>query len=58
MLNKVCLGVMIQKHTMTDLRSFAQSAKIEEASGKRFHYINHNPLLLGIILERTTNNHV
>ncbi|MGB7636283.1 MAG: serine hydrolase [Nitrososphaeraceae archaeon] len=42
----------------TDLRSLALSAKIEEAPGKRFHYNNYNPLLLGIILERTTHKHV
>ena len=59
MLNKVCLGVMTTKtYYDTDLRSLALSAKIEEAPGKRFHYNNYNPLLLGIILERTTHKHV
>jgi CubicO group peptidase (beta-lactamase class C family) len=38
----------------TDLRSLALSSKIEEAPGKRFHYNNYNPLLLGMILERAT----
>jgi CubicO group peptidase (beta-lactamase class C family) len=42
----------------TNLRSLALSAKIEEAPSKRFHYNNYNPLLLGMILERTTHKHV
>ncbi len=42
----------------TDLRSLALSAKIEEAPGKKFHYNNYNPLLLGLILERTTHKNV
>ena len=42
----------------TNLRSLALSSKIEEAPGKRFHYNNYNPLLLGIILERVTHKPV
>jgi CubicO group peptidase (beta-lactamase class C family) len=42
----------------TDLRSLALSSKIEEAPGKRFHYNNYNPLLLGMILERVSHKPV
>jgi CubicO group peptidase (beta-lactamase class C family) len=42
----------------TNLRSLALSSKIEEAPGKRFHYNNYNPLLLGMILERVTHKPV
>lgn len=42
----------------TDLRSLALSAIIDEVPGKRFHYNNYNPLLLGLILERTSHKHV
>ncbi|WP_210480123.1 serine hydrolase [Naasia sp. SYSU D00948] len=37
-----------------DLRDVAVSAKISEEPGRRFHYNNFHPLLLGLILERTT----
>ena len=42
----------------TDLRSLGFSSRIEDESGKRFHYNNYNALLLGMILERTTHKHV
>ena len=38
----------------TDLRALALSAKVAEAPGQRFHYNNYNPLLLGLVLERST----
>jgi CubicO group peptidase (beta-lactamase class C family) len=31
---------------------------MKEAPDKRFHYNNYNPLLRGMILERTTHKHV
>jgi CubicO group peptidase (beta-lactamase class C family) len=38
-----------------DLRALAlERAEIEEPPGQRWHYVNYNPLLLGLILERTT----
>jgi CubicO group peptidase (beta-lactamase class C family) len=42
----------------TELRSLALSSKVEESPGKRFHYNNYNPLLLGMILERATHKPV
>lgn len=39
-----------------DLRkAVLEHIQIEEAPGKHWHYNNYNPLLLGLILERTTN---
>lgn len=38
-----------------DLRGLAlERTEIAEPAGQRWHYANHNPLLLGLILERTT----
>ena len=37
-----------------DLRAAALSVEIEEAPGTTFLYNNYNPLLLGMVLERTT----
>jgi CubicO group peptidase (beta-lactamase class C family) len=37
-----------------DLRSTALGSKIEEAPGARFLYNNYNPLLIGMVLERST----
>lgn len=41
-----------------DLRALALSASIIEEPGKRFLYNNFNPLLIGLILERTTGRSV
>jgi len=38
----------------TDLRAVAVSSPIEGPPGKTFHYNNFHPLLLGLVLERTT----
>jgi CubicO group peptidase (beta-lactamase class C family) len=35
-----------------DLRSAALSVEIDEPPGRRFHYDNYNPLLMGLVLER------
>ncbi len=38
-----------------DLRALAlERSVIEEPAGERWHYVNYNPLLLGLVLERTT----
>jgi CubicO group peptidase (beta-lactamase class C family) len=38
-----------------DLRALAiERSQIEEPPGERWHYVNYNPLLLGIALERAT----
>lgn len=41
-----------------DLRTVAISSPIEGRAGKKFHYNNFHPLLLGLVLERTTSRHV
>jgi CubicO group peptidase (beta-lactamase class C family) len=42
-----------------DLRKLALTdSRIIEPPGKRWHYNNFNPLLMGMILERTTDQHV
>ena len=41
-----------------DLRAVALSAKIEEPPGRHWHYNNYNPLLLGLVLERATEQSV
>ncbi len=38
----------------TDMRAAALSSEIIESPGGRFHYNDYNPLLVGMILERTT----
>ena len=38
-----------------DLRALAiERTEIEDAPGERWHYVNYNPLLLGLVLERAT----
>jgi hypothetical protein len=37
-----------------DLRSTALSARVQESPGRRWHYNNYNPLLMGLVLERAT----
>lgn len=41
-----------------DLRAVAVSSMIVERAGQTFHYNNFHPLLLGLVLERTTGRHV
>jgi CubicO group peptidase (beta-lactamase class C family) len=41
-----------------DLRGVAISSPIMGKPGKEFHYNNFHPLLLGLVLERTTGRHV
>ncbi len=41
-----------------DLRAAAISSTIVGEPGQEFHYNNFNPLLLGLVLERTTGRHV
>lgn len=42
-----------------DLRYVAlQKSQVERAPAERFHYNNYNPLLLGLVLERTTGKSV
>ena len=41
-----------------DLRSVAISSPIVGKPGQEFHYNNYHPLLLGLVLERTTGQHV
>jgi CubicO group peptidase (beta-lactamase class C family) len=41
-----------------DLRQAATSSAIIADPGKKFHYNNFNPLLIGLVLERTTRQHV
>jgi CubicO group peptidase (beta-lactamase class C family) len=41
-----------------DLRAVAISSPIVGEPGKEFHYNNFHPLLLGLVLERTTGRHV
>lgn len=41
-----------------DMRKSALSVQIDEAPGKTFKYNNYNPLLLGLIIERTTGKAV
>lgn len=41
-----------------DLRRAALGVRKEEAPGRHFHYNNYHPLLLGMILERTTGKTV
>ncbi|HEX6328879.1 MAG TPA: serine hydrolase [Jiangellaceae bacterium] len=42
-----------------DLRAVAlERAQIDEPPGRAWHYVNYNPLLLGLILERTTGKPV
>ena len=38
----------------TDMRALALSSPIEGEPGQAFHYNNYHPLLLGLVLERTT----
>lgn len=42
----------------TDLRALALSSPITGAPGQRFNYNNYHPLLLGLVLERTTGQPV
>jgi CubicO group peptidase (beta-lactamase class C family) len=42
----------------TDLRSLAISSPIVGEPGRAFHYNNYHPLLLGLVLERSTGRHV
>jgi CubicO group peptidase (beta-lactamase class C family) len=38
-----------------DLRALAiERTQVEEAPGEHWHYVNYNPLLLGLVLERAT----
>ncbi|HET6381378.1 MAG TPA: serine hydrolase [candidate division Zixibacteria bacterium] len=42
-----------------DLRALAvERTEIVEPPGERWHYVNYNPLLLGLVLERTTDTSV
>lgn len=41
-----------------DLRAVAISSPVERRAGQEFHYNNFHPLLLGLVLERTTGRHV
>jgi CubicO group peptidase (beta-lactamase class C family) len=41
-----------------DMRSLAVSSPIDGAPGQVFHYNNFHPLLMGLVLERTTGMHV
>jgi CubicO group peptidase (beta-lactamase class C family) len=41
-----------------DLRAVAISSPIVALPGQEFHYNNFHPLLLGLVLERTTGRHV
>jgi CubicO group peptidase (beta-lactamase class C family) len=42
----------------TDLRELALNSQIEGKAGQYFEYNNYNPLLVGMIIERTTGMHV
>ncbi|WP_127571832.1 serine hydrolase domain-containing protein [Georgenia faecalis] len=41
-----------------DLRAVALSADVVEPPGRRWHYNNYNPLLIGLVLERATGRPV
>jgi CubicO group peptidase (beta-lactamase class C family) len=41
-----------------DLRKAAVSSTITGLPGKEFHYNNYHPLLIGLVLERSVNQHV
>lgn len=51
-------GDPVKTYYSPDLRSTALSAVIDEAPGKTFLYNNYNPLLLGMALERATDQNV
>lgn len=51
-------GDPVKTYYSPDLRATALSAVIDEAPGKTFLYNNYNPLLLGMALERATDQTV